>query len=112
MPFSGQRWPGVACPRLGTAGAAGTWERSTTGRWSACRLLLHRGTPSKEHAMFSRLATKLIPLAAGAVLSLAAGAQLAQAQTNSKPTPPAQKTPAKPGAQSGPDAAASAASGP
>lgn len=62
--------------------------------------------------MFSRLATRLIPLAASAVLSLAAGAQLAQAQTNSKPTPPAQKTPAKPGAQSGPDAAASAASGP
>ena len=62
--------------------------------------------------MFSRLAFRLIPLAAAAALSLAAGAQLAQAQTNSKPTTPAQKTPAKPGAQSGPDAAGSAASGP
>jgi hypothetical protein len=62
--------------------------------------------------MFSRLAATLIPLAAAAALALAAGAQLARAQTDSKPTPPAQKTPAKSGAQSGPDAAASGASGP
>jgi hypothetical protein len=62
--------------------------------------------------MFARLASHLTPLAAAAALTVAAGAPLAWAQTNSKPTPPAQKTPAKPGAQSGPDAAASAASGP
>ena len=62
--------------------------------------------------MVSRLALRLTPLAAAAALAVAATAPLALAQTNSKTTPPAQKTPAKPGAQSGPDAAASGASGP
>jgi hypothetical protein len=61
--------------------------------------------------MFSRLASRLTTLAAAAALTIAADVPLSWAQTNSKPTPPAQKTPAKPGAQSGPEAAASA-SGP
>jgi hypothetical protein len=61
--------------------------------------------------MFARFASRLTPLAAAAALAVAA-VPLAWAQTNSKAPPPAQKTPAKPGAQAGPEAAASAASGP
>jgi len=63
---------------------------------------------SKEYAMFNRFASRLT-LVAAATLAIA---PVAWAQTNDKPTPPAQKTPAKPGAQSGPDAAASGASRP
>jgi hypothetical protein len=66
---------------------------------------------SKEHAMLSRLVSHLTSLATATVFALAAVTPSAWAQ-DSKPTPPAQKTPAKPGAQSGPDAAASAASRP
>ena len=60
--------------------------------------------------MGHRLATHLAFLAAAAAL-LGAPASSAWAQTGATPTPPAQKTPAKPGAQAGPNAAASAASG-
>lgn len=62
--------------------------------------------------MFTRLASGLAPLSTAVALVVAAGSPLSWAQTDSKPTPPAQKTPAKPGAQSGPDAATNAASRP
>ena len=61
--------------------------------------------------MSHRLATHLAFLAVAAAL-VAAPASSVWAQTGATPTPPAQKTPAKPGAQAGPNAAAaSAASG-
>ena len=60
-----------------------------------------------------RLGTRFISLAAAAALTVATGAPSAWAQAGATPTPPAQKTPAKPGAQAGPNAAAaSAASSP
>ena len=63
--------------------------------------------------MAPQLAIRAISLAGAAALVVATSAPLAWAQTSATPTPPAEKTPAKPGAQAGPGpAAASAASSP
>jgi hypothetical protein len=63
--------------------------------------------------MAHRLAIRLVSQAAAVALVLATGAPLAWAQTGTTPTQPAEKTPAKPGAQAGPNpAGASAASSP
>ena len=50
-----------------------------------------------------QLASRLVSLAGAAALVVATGAPLAWAQTGATPTPPAEKTPAKPGAQAGPN---------
>jgi hypothetical protein len=62
--------------------------------------------------MVPQLGIRVISLAGAAALVVATGAPSAWAQTSATPTTPAQKTPAKPGAQAGPDPAASAASSP
>jgi hypothetical protein len=97
--------------------ARGATLLHTELRWGPTLLLVGRCPyTAREHRrstrMASRLASLLSPLAATAALVVAA-APLAIAQTGTTPTQPAQKTPAKPGAQAGPDASTpSAASGP
>jgi len=59
--------------------------------------------------MAPQLAIRVISFAGAAALVVATSAPVAWAQTSTTATPPAQKTPAKPGVQAGPGPGASSA---